>query len=999
MIHSTETASPFVATNGDATTDIVARPHSNGHPSDQLPAATSSSSPKDMLSRLCAWLVEACTVIGRWLAGRASLLLAAATTYVFFHPMLRNRAENAGILYTGDVLGLYWPAMRKTYSLLSKWNFTALDFSTYNGSSDYFLSPNFFILHPAIVLYSFLMPAGEDLFRSLGYFLVVVMALHSACACYFSQRLLTKYYGLPFAPAAFVATAFTFGVNMIASLGQPQFLFCLSIMPCVAYAALAFAERPSWYSLLLASLPALFGFLGGYVPLSLTSICLAVLLVVLPLFMLRDEEAPLASSLRTFLLAMLPIGVAAVVVAPYYLAVYGYLMGSISANTASLFYSAHQLAQAPESILAHLASHFQPPGPFAEFTFKAGFIAIAIAALFLFSNNCKHSLSSRDWRLLQVCAALYFVVLLATFGNVSPVSDLFYYFVPQVGGMHIYQRFLLPMHFFQSLAVVLMLRAVIAARPPLAIKVAFGIVAIGVLVLAQLLAREPATALGYGFNTYVLYELILCGLFLLTLFAPSQGFIYGCVIVLSLLPSLDRIYDYAHSSNTLASQKALEPMALDREWQGKLLSFIDTLVAKRGNPKEVVKYVDLTRLWDSRGLETFPKSFPYLVLDSHKLCSYHGFDFRMGPTAAYLDKMPMAVRDGTWVLNPNWETVAAANADFVITYASDLQSGMLRSICGDVYARDTLPLPNGVVAVPLPQRLAAADGQPLTIDNGVFQLAPTAAIATLENVARSRPATLSSTFGGRDARLAVDGDSNGDLAHNSIAHTGNDPDAWLDIDLGESRRLGEVHIWGVKGFESRLSSCWVFLSDEPFAAEDTVAILKRRPGTWSTSREEHESSRILVGGATGRYLRLQLDGTAKPQDAYLHVAEVEALAYPADTITGTVASPRVLNYSSNDANSLRLEWECDEPSTATYLFSDNRRLRYYLDGHPAPGIMRQGLLTFDVAPGKHTLEIRYQHRMLIAFWILLGLYTASCIMALLGILARKLYSPQEAATP
>ena len=999
MIHSTKTASPFVTTNGDATAADVASVPSTGHDTDRLTVAAVSPASDDALSRVCTWLVEALTVIGHWLSGRAALLLAAATTYIFFYPMLRNRAENAGILYTGDVLGLYWPAMKKTYSLLSTWNFTALDFSQYNGSSDYFLAPNFFILHPAIVLYSLLMPAGEDLFRSLGYFLVAIMALHSVCACYFSQRLLMKYYGLPFAPAAFVATAFTFGVNMMASLAQPQFLFCLSVMPCVAYAALAFAERPSWYSLLLASLPALVGFLGGYVPLSLTSICLAVLLVAIPLFMLRAKETPLASSLRTFLLAMLPIGVAAVVVAPYYLAIYGYLMGSMSANTASLVYSAHELAQSPQSVLAHLSTRFQPPGPFAEFTFKAGFIAITIMALFLFSNGCRNAISPREWRLLQVCGALYFVVVLATFGNVSPVSDLVYYFVPQVGGMHIYQRFLLPMHFFQSLAVVIMLRAVMAVRPPLAIKVAFAMVAVGVLALAQLLARAPTTADGYGVNAHVLYELILCGLFLLTLFVPSQGFIYGGVIVLSLLPSLDIIYDYAHSSNTLAAQKTAEPMALDRAWQEKLLAFIDTLAAKRSNPKEVVKYVDLTRLWDGRRLETFPKSFPYLVLGSHKLSSYHGFDFRMGPTAAYLAKMPMAVRGGTWVLKPNWETVSAANADFVITYATDLQSGMLRSICGDVYPRDMLTLPNGVVAVPLHQRLATADSRPLTVDNGVFQITPTAAITDWENVARGRPATQCSTFHGRDAKLAVDGDNNGDLAHNSISHTACDANAWLDIDLGESRTLGEIRISGVTGYEGRLSNCWIFLSDEPFAAEDTVATLKNRPRTWSTSRAKHESSRIAVGGATGRYLRLQLDGTAKPQDAYLHVAEVEALAYPAGTNPGTLASPRLVDYSSNDANAMQVEWECSEPSTIAYLFSDNRRLRYYLDGQRVQGIERQGLLTFEVEPGTHTLEIRYQHPTLIAFWVLFGLYTAACIVALSTLVARSVFPRPEAATP
>ena len=100
MIHSTKTASPFVTTNGDATAADVASVPSTGHDTDRLTVAAVSPASDDALSRVCTWLVEALTVIGHWLSGRAALLLAAATTYIFFYPMLRNRAENAGILYT-----------------------------------------------------------------------------------------------------------------------------------------------------------------------------------------------------------------------------------------------------------------------------------------------------------------------------------------------------------------------------------------------------------------------------------------------------------------------------------------------------------------------------------------------------------------------------------------------------------------------------------------------------------------------------------------------------------------------------------------------------------------------------------------------------------------------------------------------------------------------------------------------------------------------------------
>ncbi len=83
-----------------------------------------------------------------------AFFLAAAVTAIFYYPALRHGSlDAAGILYGGDVLGLYWPSMIKTHVLLAGKHFTALDFSQYNGSSDYFLAPNFFVLHPIFVVY------------------------------------------------------------------------------------------------------------------------------------------------------------------------------------------------------------------------------------------------------------------------------------------------------------------------------------------------------------------------------------------------------------------------------------------------------------------------------------------------------------------------------------------------------------------------------------------------------------------------------------------------------------------------------------------------------------------------------------------------------------------------------------------------------------------------------------------------------------------------------
>ena len=67
---------------------------------------------------------------------------------------------------------------------------------------------------------------------------------------------------------------------------------------------------------------------------------------------------------------------------------------------------------------------------------------------------------------------------------VGIISDFVYYLIPQVGKMHIYQRFLLPANLLFALMLALMLKAVVVARPLIALR----------LVLAVLLLATVATA-------------------------------------------------------------------------------------------------------------------------------------------------------------------------------------------------------------------------------------------------------------------------------------------------------------------------------------------------------------------------------------------------------------------------------------------------------------------------------------------------------------------------
>jgi hypothetical protein len=114
----------------------------------------------------------------------------------------------------------------------------------------------------------------------------------------------------------------------------------------------------------------------------------------------------------------------------------------------------------------------------------------------------------------------------------------------------------------------------------------------------------------------------------------------------------------------------------------------------------------------------------------------------------------------------------------------------------------------------------------------------------------------------------------------SVTHTNLDANAWWQVDLGFSAKIRSIKIWNrTDGSINRLSDYWVFVSDTPFSPAETPAGLQKRPGTWSNHQNAYPNpaATIAVGGARGKYVRVQLAGTN-----YLSLAEVQVLGAPVD---------------------------------------------------------------------------------------------------------------------
>ncbi|MDF7808665.1 family 43 glycosylhydrolase [Pontiellaceae bacterium B12219] len=119
------------------------------------------------------------------------------------------------------------------------------------------------------------------------------------------------------------------------------------------------------------------------------------------------------------------------------------------------------------------------------------------------------------------------------------------------------------------------------------------------------------------------------------------------------------------------------------------------------------------------------------------------------------------------------------------------------------------------------------------------------------NVAKGKPATQSSTSHRASASKAVDGNTAGAFFDGSVTHTGNEENAWWQVDLEESYEIGDINIWNRSddSAKGRLSDYTVYVLDD------------RLNEVWSSHQTKQAKfpTTLNAGGAKGRYVKVQLN--------------------------------------------------------------------------------------------------------------------------------------------
>ena len=158
------------------------------------------------------------------------------------------------------------------------------------------------------------------------------------------------------------------------------------------------------------------------------------------------------------------------------------------------------------------------------------------------------------------------------------------------------------------------------------------------------------------------------------------------------------------------------------------------------------------------------------------------------------------------------------------------------------------------------------------------------------NVALGKSAAQSSTLNDKPASYAVDGNTDGAIANNSVSSTQMNAQAWWQVDLGAVYNLTDIRVWNRtdSGMESRLSNFYVLVSNVPFTSTDlTTTRNQAGVGSYPVNGTAGRPDTISVN-RSGRYVRVQLVGTD-----FLNLAEVEVFVSgqgptPTATLTPTI---------------------------------------------------------------------------------------------------------------
>lgn len=859
--------------------------------------------------------------VWRW---RAALVTALVGTLAFYLPLVSalqpGNIHWPDFMLSHDQRVFYFPSFVEGYRRFWHGGISGLDFFTGDGASVYAFRPNLLPYYPPYLLGYLLFDCADLKTGMLVY--LGINVLHEAVGLFFTVVFVRRYLGLSSGAAVLAATIFGLTYYSSVYIVFATFYFQMMLLPVAACTLCWLTRTRSRLAPVLASAVFVVYALTNYGPTMLAGLGLAVTAALTSLYVQPDETR--ARRWASLIRPTASLALAGLVCAPYFAGQLAF-KAVIAPTADDIDQVAHSLAFSGFDLLNGLSQFTDIHRAKTESTIAWGAIPVFLCAFGLDVLLWRSAtIAPRLLRAAGAAALVYLVSLSTTLGtSLMTVADAFYYAVPILGKMHIFQRYLIFSQFFFAIVVAAMASiAVFHATPAMRRGAAYAGLAVWLGVTAACLIWPPQTP------TFAVGEL-LTELFLVAVAAIAVAVAPPTAAFLTVSALCAVVGLYSDYTLPLAFNKpaglASEPAATGPE-----VDAIAAFVTAQGEGKALSKVVVA-----SSAIPTyFNRNLPWLLGSRVRMMNFQGYPPHLAVLADY------AARWSTYgVFDVPW--METAGVDFI--YWNDATGGPVAALTSRGFTiGPTLDLPFGNHLGKL--RMPSSATVPL-LDLGTDPAKPWPNAMALDGWAVEGRTLLK--IPGRENRFGYHVDQ----------QPGHSYDVSLDVDAGSSGRLTiafgntiieSVNVTGSTHIKKQVTTT-------------TAGDL------WITAAPEFKGSlsQISVQAA-------DVASTVSFDNGLLRVAG---------------GDDPVQAFSTDYTHRLALQTEADVPVSVTYLLWPNPYMVPYLDGAPVAWTDDAARpVSLAVPAGRHIVEVRFVSRAAtlffwsgVAYLVLLAAATAAAL--------------------
>lgn len=645
--------------------------------------------------------------------------------------------------FFGDEVNLYVPHFFHMHESIRNFVFYTGDYLTANHSTEFMLRPNvpsFNLLYIASALF----PINS--IQSIYYMINYILFIFTFLSVFYSQLIGLYFFKLNRYYSMLLAILFTFSSQTMLAKGFEPFIFIHMSFPILLFYVLLLKRMDAFRSVYLISFVFVFVYLLGYLPLSVFAVLLSIIFTVLyNTYISRSSKVAFESMIikdNKNLLQSFAIG--SLIVLPFYLAIFSFNKAASTVPTGleDVMNTFHLVAYDLFSILSYGVFQFSK---IETHTLYVGLIPVSILTTYIFYTMS--SMTTFDKRTVNMSLLIFIFTLFLSFGNYFSLSDLFYFFVPALGHMHLPSRYMIISHFFLALSIVVILKIILQNRALYFnyFKI-LGVFSIVLIFIINTFASAEEASKYINIELFGI-ELLVFTLFVLFFLKYDKKQIIVLIGILIFLQNLT--YKNFISKNNDRENKNI---IFNIDETNSLITFFK----ENSGEKKIIKYLNL-----SSDITTYvPRNFPWYVENRIKLSNFYGYEPHLASYLEYRAKFPFyGIIDFNYVFN--------TGCDYIIVAEKDLDK--YRDILDNrIAVNQSFHLSNGETVYKLKQiksnYIGGASG---IIRNGSFDFG-------------DNGWTLDKSWSSKDGRLYNDGTWGGAYA-NSATQTLNKGDKYTVI--------------------------------------------------------------------------------------------------------------------------------------------------------------------------------------------------------------------------